>query len=111
MRIGRFHRAEDGFVGRLETLVLDVPLRILSISQNDNPKAPTWRVYRDMGDHGIEVGSGWTYPARSGGTILGLQLDCPVLGEPLRANLVPDNHEAGAHILIWSRARGEQQGD
>lgn len=107
MLIGRFFHADDGFIGRLQTLTIDVPLRIVSLPPGDNPKAPTWRLYREGTDDRVEVGSGWTHAMRQGGTMIAVQMDCPALGHPLRATLLPDASASDHHVLIWSRERSQ----
>lgn len=107
MLIGRFSRADDGFVGRLQTLTIDVSLRIVPLRPGDNPKAPAWRIYRDDIDDRVEVGSGWTHALRQGGTMIAVHLDCPMLGHPLRATLLPDAAASDHYVLIWSRDRSQ----
>lgn len=102
MQIGRFRALGGGFVGRLQTLMLDLPLRLVA-TQRDNDKAPDWRVHLDDDGGGPEIGSGWTHERNGGANFIAVQLDCPTFAHPLRANLVPARGEQDVHLLLWSR--------
>ena len=104
MQIGSFIPVDDGYVGRLQTLILDVPLRIVPNPQRSGEKAPDWRVHLAGEEEGPEVGSGWTHDREGGGTLIALQLDCPTLSKALRANLLPSRTQPHLHILLWSRS-------
>ena len=114
MQIGCFREDGDGLAGRLRTLTLDVALRLVPTRFAGHGRAPDWRVHLAGGDIadglGPEVGSGWNHDGKSG-TFVTLQLDCPGLARPIRANLVPSNRGDDAHVLLWSprlrRAKAE----
>lgn len=110
MQIGRFHKIGVGYAGRLQTLALDVPLRLVPI-QSDKEKAPDWRVHQGDNGEGPEIGSGWTHERDGGSNFIALQLDCPTFARPLRANLVPALGESDAHVLLWSRPARSKRGE
>ena len=110
MQIGRFREVDSGYAGRLQTLALDVPLRLVSI-QRDTANAPDWRVHFDDNGNEPEVGSGWTHQRDGGGSFIALQLDCPTFARPLRANLVPARGELDVHVLLWSRPARSKRGE
>lgn len=110
MQIGRFREVGSGYVGRLQTLTLDVPLRLVSIAR-EKDKAPDWRVYLDDNGDGPEIGSGWAHERDGGGRFIALQIDCPTLARPLRASLVPARGEADAHVMLWSRPARNKRGE
>ncbi|MDR6849938.1 MAG: DUF736 domain-containing protein [Sphingomonas sp.] len=103
MQIGRFHRVGDVYVGRLQTALLDVPLRLVPIAERASDKAPDWRVHLDGDEPALEVGSGWTHPREGGGSFITVQIDCPSLAQPLRANLLPSRDGEDQYLLLWSR--------
>lgn len=102
MDIGSFHFDGEIYAGRLRTLTLDVPLRVVPVPKGDAERAPDWRVHLDD-PSGVEVGSGWTHDRDGGGTFVALQLDCPTLARPLRANLLLSRNPRDGHVLLWSR--------
>lgn len=110
MQIGRFREVGSGYAGRLQTLTLDVPLRLVPV-QSDKEKAPDWRVHQGDNGEGPEIGSGWTHERDGGGRFIALELDCPTFARPLRANLVPARGEADAHVLLWSRPARSKRGE
>src|SRR3546814_10698253 len=65
MQIGCFRADGAGFVGRVQTLTLDVAVRLVPTGFADHGRAPDWRVHFDdqaLPDGvGIEIGSGWTH--------------------------------------------------
>lgn len=103
MQIGSFQFVGDAYVGRLQTLALDVPLRIVPIANPGTENAPDWRVHLDDNTAGQEVGSGWTHEREGGGSFITVQVDCPTFDHPLRANLLPSWTQKDAHVLLWSR--------
>ncbi|NMN03837.1 MULTISPECIES: DUF736 domain-containing protein [unclassified Novosphingobium] len=109
MEIGRFKKTDDGFEGRLRTLGLDLPVRLVASGSAAGGKAPDWRVIsvgaddRDMA--GRPVGAGWTHSRKDGNSFLALRFDCPTLARPLHANLVLSNEQADLYLLLWTRPR------
>ncbi len=105
MQIGCFQAAGDGFAGRLQTLTLDVALRLVPTGLTGHGRAPDWRVHLADADTpdgiGPEVGSGWNHEGKSGAFVT-LQLDCPGFARPIRANLLRSNRDEEPHVLLWS---------
>lgn len=96
IQLGCFQGAEDGYVGALKTLTLDVEVRIAPVTRA-NDKAPTHRVF--VGD--LECGAAWSLTDDKGGGVLNVKLDDPALAEPIYARLVSG---PGANfLLVWSR--------
>ena len=110
MQIGRFREVGSGYAGRLQTLMFDVPLRLVHV-QCEKDKAPDWRVHQGDNDDGPEIGSGWTHQRDGGGRFIALQLDCPTFTDPLRANLVPARGEPDVHVLLGSRPARSKRGE
>ncbi|HEX7389129.1 MAG TPA: DUF736 domain-containing protein [Acidiphilium sp.] len=106
MQIGRFRADGAGFVGRVETLTLDIAVRLVPTGFVDHGRAPDWRVHLDdearPGCIGLEVGSGWTHNRPTIGHYIKLQLNCPSFARPVHANLLPSKQADDEHVLLWS---------
>jgi uncharacterized protein (DUF736 family) len=93
--IGRFRREGDGFTGRLNTLHLDVTLR-LAPAEKFSTKAPDFIAW--VGE--AECGVAWRANDTSG-ALLNLKLDDPTWPEPISARLMVA--EGGDLPLVWIR--------
>lgn len=105
MQIGFFRKTKGGFSGQLQTLTLDLPLRILPARGPAAQNAPAWRVLLGEGENHAEVGAGWDHHRGEAGDFIALELDCPALPKPIRANLLPPRGDDDRHVLLWSRRR------
>lgn len=106
MQIGHFRQEDGAFTGRLHTLTLDVPLRIVTTGFTGRGPTPDWRVHldnlQDDVSPGPEVGAGWTHSSETIGDYITVQLDCPGLPRAMRANLLPSKHDDDAFVLLRS---------
>ena len=93
-----------GYAGRLQTLGLDLDIRILPAEQKTRATAPDWHVVLARGDARIDVGCGWTRSSDKAGPFIALLLDCPSFARPLRANLMRSDRDPAAHAMLWSRS-------
>jgi len=98
-QIGIFTRNDDGFFGRIRTLILDAEVAILPADDTDTENAPEHRVFLD----GVEVGAAWERTGEKAGTWLSIAIDDPSFSEPVRARLF--EADAGKKLwgLHWSR--------
>ena len=96
IQLGHFRHADDGYVGRVNTLTLDAEVRIAPATRS-NDKAPDHRVF--VSD--LECGAAWTLPDDKGGGVLNVKLDDPALPEPIYARLVRGQDDE--FLLIWNR--------
>jgi len=103
MIIGSFQSADDGFAGHIRTLLLDVMIAIVPAQPSDTDNAPAWRVLLVEADNGIEIGAGWERRSERAGSYVALQIDDPVLGMPIRANLLRSVQNEDEYHLLWSR--------
>ena len=103
MIIGSFQSRDDGYVGRVDTLSLDVELSIVRAEPSETEGAPDWRVFLGNVRDGVEIGVGRT-DIGSLGLAIAIEIDDPALGVPLRANLVCDTFRKGPLRLRWSRS-------
>ena len=105
MQIGCFRADGAGFAGRVQTLTLDVAVRLVPTGFVDHGRAPDWRVHLDDETRpdrvGTEIGSGWTHQ-RPTGQYVKVQLDCPSFPRPVRANLLPSTQNDEERVLLWS---------
>ena len=104
MHIGKFRKVIGGYAGRLQTLDLDLDIRILPAEQKASATAPDWHVVLARGAARIDVGCGWTRNSQKAGPYIALLLDCPSFARPLRANLMRSERDPAAHVLLWSRS-------
>ncbi|WP_260929130.1 DUF736 domain-containing protein [Novosphingobium sp. 9] len=109
MRIGTFTPGNKAFAGRLQTLTLDLALRIVVLEGGTSAAAPDWRILAGEGRDEVEVGVAWNNTSAAGVAFLAVQLQCPALPRPIRARLLPPRDGNGDHVLHWSpRARGKE---
>ncbi len=95
-QIGTFTRGEDGFVGVIKTLSLNVKARFVP-AEKDSEKAPDLRAF--VGP--IEIGAGWKRTAKeTGREYFSMKLDDPSFPSPIYASLVAVEN---GYALIWSR--------
>lgn len=107
MQIGEFRRTGDHFTGRLQTLAIDAPLRIMPVAVRANEKAPDWRIHLDDDPDGPPIGSGWTHEGDGRFAFVAVQIDCPTLARPLRASLRPTTGKGEHFVLLWARSKAK----
>ncbi len=102
-QIGTFHRTPNGFEGRIHTLGLDVDLVLAPADAGDAENAPDWRIRLGGVGDGAEVGAAWNRTGEKAGAYFALLIDCPMLAQPIRANLFQSGQQGDVHHLLWSR--------
>ena len=96
--IGTFTKNGNEFRGSLQTLTINVALRI-SPAEKKSEAAPDYRLYAGR----AEIGAGWTKTAQDTGMeYVSVKLDDPSFPAAIFANLIEDG-DTGAYNLIWSR--------
>lgn len=105
-QIGAFTRKEDGFFGRVRTLVFDAEVSILPIDESDTENAPNHRVFCN----GMEVGAAWDRTGDRAGAYLSVTIDDPILNQPIRARLFESDTKKDVWNLLWTR-RKKQEGE
>lgn len=99
--IGTFTASGHNFTGKINTLNLDVDIRIVAIEATSE-NSPDFRLM--AGD--VEVGAGWKRTGRdSGREYLSVKFDDPTFPHPIYASLVASEVPDVFH-LIWSRPSG-----
>jgi uncharacterized protein (DUF736 family) len=96
IQLGRFQRADGGYVGDMRTLTIEHEVRIVPIVKV-NDKSPDHRVF--LGD--LECGAAWRLADDRGGGVLSVKLDDPALAEPIYARLVRGQDDD--FLLVWNR--------
>lgn len=97
--IGTFTKTDDGFVGTIRTMTINVKAKFLRNSEKTNDKAPDYRVFAG----GAELGAAWRETGKNGDKeYLAVKLDDPSFAQPLRAALF-ENAEEQTAVLAWSR--------
>jgi uncharacterized protein (DUF736 family) len=100
--IGNFTALDNGYIGSIKTLTLNIKARIAA-SEKDNDKAPDYRIFAGV----TEFGAAWKKTARdSDREYLSVKLDDPSFPAPIYASLVKVEGEEG-FTLIWSRRNGD----
>jgi uncharacterized protein (DUF736 family) len=100
--IGKFKQPRlEHFVGRIQTLTLDLDVEILPVNLAAGDNRPNYRVVNKPA--GIDIGAAWSRQSDTGNSYLSVQLDDPSFAEPLRANLVA--RDESAFELIWTRRK------
>ena len=98
--IGLFTKTNDGYVGSIRTLTVNVKTRFVPNENRENDNAPLYRLFAGK----AELGAAW--PARSKGDdgrdYLSVKLDDPIFQEPVYAALFDDGDAAR---LVWTRPR------
>jgi uncharacterized protein (DUF736 family) len=115
MQIGSFKKIGPIYRGRLQSLMLDLPLVLVAEGRGMTARTPDWRVHIEEDDtgalYGPPIGAGWARESRKAGAYIALQFDCPTLPQPLRANLMPSERNDGEHLLFWSPRRRMRDGE
>jgi uncharacterized protein (DUF736 family) len=85
-QIATLTSTEDGYVGRLRTLMIDVKIVLVPAASHDAENTPDFRIHLDDRT-GPEIGAGWKRTGERAGDYVSLLIDDPVFTQPIRANL------------------------
>jgi uncharacterized protein (DUF736 family) len=97
--IGTFTKTDDGYVGTIRTMTINVKAKFLRNTEKANDKAPDYRVFAG----GAELGAAWREKGKDGDKdYLAVKLDDPSFSQPVRGALF-ENRVDGTAILAWSR--------
>ena len=98
--IGNFTPLDNGYVGTIRTLTINVKTRIVVNENRTKEGSPDFRVYAGQ----AELGAAWK--ARTTGDeprdYLSVQLDDPSFAEPIHAALFDGEGDAR---LVWNRTK------
>ena len=100
--IGTFTASDNGFVGSIKTLTLNIKARFAA-SEKENDKAPDYRIFAGV----TEFGAAWKKTTRdTDREYLSVKLDDPSFPAPIYASLVKGEGD-DSFTLIWSRRTAE----
>lgn len=102
-QIGRFTSTDNGYVGRLHFLSVDIQAVFVPTGADTADKAPDYRIHLDDAN-GPEIGAGWKRRADKAGDFVSVVIDAPIFVKPIRANLFLSSRDDGAWSLQWTRA-------
>ena len=89
--IGTFTASDNGFIGSIKTLTLNIKARFAA-TEKDNDKAPDYRIFAGA----TEFGAAWKKTARdSDREYLSVKLDDPSFPAPIYASLVKSRGRRG----------------
>ena len=101
--IGSFTQTENGYIGAVKTLTLNVKARFVPEAK-EKDAAPDYRIFAGT----TEFGAAWKKKAKeTGREYLSVKLDDPSLPAPIYATLVEVEGEEHGFSLIWSRRSGD----
>lgn len=108
-QIGEFMNTRDGFQGRVRSLNLDLALTIVPADPQEGSNAPDYRIHLGSNADGPEVGAGWRKVGERAGEYVAVQIDCPTLPRPIRANLFQSTLSPRDHVLLWNRPSAREE--
>ncbi len=97
--IGTFTKSENGFIGAIKTLTLNVKAKLVP-AEGGSESSPDYRVYAGP----VEIGAGWKKSSENGRDYVSLKLDDPSLAQPIYASLF-QGEDPDTYNLLWSRPR------
>jgi uncharacterized protein (DUF736 family) len=97
--IGIFTAQNDGFIGTVRTLTLNVKVRFIP-NDKASENAPDFRV---QAAGGYDLGAAWKKVRQSERPYLSVTLDDPSFPATIYARLIEEDD--GTHNLIWSRSK------
>ena len=101
--IGSFAKIDNGYVGAVKTLTLNVKARFAP-AEKEKDAAPDFRIFAGA----TEFGAAWKKKAKeTGREYLSVKLDDPSLPAPIYGTLIEAEGEENVFSLIWSRRNGD----
>ena len=99
-RIGTFSATDDGYVGTIRTMTINVKTKFVLNEKKDSDKSPDYRIFAG----GAELGAAWRQEGKGEDAkpFLNVQLDDPSFAAPIRAAFF-ENEEGEGGVLVWSR--------
>lgn len=97
--IGTFTAQNDGFIGTVRTLTLNVKVKFVP-NDRSGENAPDYRI---QATGGYDIGAAWKKVSQAERPYLSVTLDDPSFPATIYARLIEE--EDGTHNLIWSRSK------
>ena len=106
--IGVFSSTEDGFTGRIQTLLLDIEATLSPPQEASRDNAPDYWITlgkgHDKDGTGARIGSARNRKTDEGRAFVSFVIDDPSLPAPIYAVLFPADASNRTHRLYWTRA-------
>ena len=108
--IGVFSSTEDGFTGRIQTLLLDIEATLSPPKEAPRENAPDyWITLGKDGGDGARIGSARNRKTEEGRAYVSFVIDDPSLTAPIYAVLFPADALNRTHRLYWTRASRREE--
>ncbi|HCI1651745.1 TPA: DUF736 domain-containing protein [Pseudomonas aeruginosa] len=95
--IGTFTAQNNGFIGTVRTLTLNVKVKLVPNDKNSE-NAPDFRI---QANGGYDIGAAWKKVSQNERAYLSVTLDDPSFPATIYARLIEEDD--GTHNLIWTR--------
>jgi uncharacterized protein (DUF736 family) len=96
--IGNFNQAGESYIGKLETLTVNLQATLEPVTDKKREKFPDFRLFAGT----REIGAAWKRTTQEGAEFLSVIIEDPVFPAPVNCRLVKSGIE-GRYALIWSR--------
>ena len=107
MMIGKFTQADEGYIGSIRCLGLDMAEVTISPVPAKQGNGPDFVIIGANLEHEFELGAAWAKTSKDGKPYLSVKLDGPMLAAPIHCALIEQQH--GGHGLIWTRDSGKTE--
>jgi uncharacterized protein (DUF736 family) len=107
--IGVFSSTEDGFTGRLQTLLLDIEATLSPPKDASRDNAPDYWITLGKDSDGARIGSARNRKTDEGRAFVSFVIDDPSLPAPIYAVLFPADASNRTHRLYWTRASRREE--
>ena len=101
--IGIFTPTENGFNGRIQTLLFNAAISINRVTDKSSKNAPDYLINLGDNNSGAIIGAGWERRAEKERSYIAIQIDDPAISLPIKANLLLADARKAIHHLYWSR--------
>ena len=101
--IGVFTPTDNGFNGRIQTLLINAAVSMTRVTDKNSKNAPDYLINLGDAASGAIIGAGWIRRAEQERSYIAVQIDDPAISLPIKANLLLADARKLIHHLYWSR--------
>ena len=101
--IGVFTPTENGFNGRIQTLLFNAAVCMTRTTDKSSKNAPDYLINLGDDTSGAIIGAGWIRRAEQERSYIAVHIDDPAISLPIKANLLLADARKSIHHLYWSR--------
>lgn len=102
--IGVFSSTNNGFAGRIQTLLLDIEATLSPPEDPSRENAPDYWITLGKDGDGVRIGYARNRKTEEGRAYVSFAIDDPSLPAPIYAVLFPADASNRTHHLYWTRA-------